>query len=402
MAWNQPGGGSGGSGGGGGNKDRDPWNGNKDPGADVEAFLNKLKGSLNKVFGGGGGGDEPRRGEGGEPVGRGLLLLVLLAVTAWAIFDSVILVDERERGVVLRFGKFDRIMPPGPNLKWPSPIERVMKLDVTNVRSASDQVRLLTADENIVQIDFGVQYVVSDPKLYFFGARDPEGTLKQAAESAIRDVIGSNRMDTILTGERAALAAEAQSRLQVTLDSYSTGLQVTVLNIPNARPPQEVRQAFDDAISAREDKERIESEAEAYRSTVVPEARGEAARVRTQAEGYREAQIARATGEAERFRLLAEQYRKAPEVTRQRLYLETMQEVLAKNRSIYAGDGDNVLYLPLGNEGAQGAQTRLPAAATALPQLQPGAASASNEQAAGERNRSSSRPERPTREELRR
>jgi membrane protease subunit HflK len=277
-----------------------------------------------------------------------------------------------------------------------------MKLDVTNVRSASDQVRLLTADENIVQIDFGVQYVVSDPKLYFFGARDPEGTLKQAAESAIRDVIGSNRMDTILTGERAALAAEAQSRLQVTLDSYSTGLQVTVLNIPNARPPQEVRQAFDDAISAREDKERIESEAEAYRSTVVPEARGEAARVRTQAEGYREAQIARATGEAERFRLLAEQYRKAPEVTRQRLYLETMQEVLAKNRSIYAGDGDNVLYLPLGNEGAQGAQTRLPAAATALPQLQPGAASASNEQAAGERNRSSSRPERPTREELRR
>lgn len=397
MAWNQPG--SGGSGSGGGDKDRDPWNSNKDPGADVEAFLNKLKGSLNRVFGGGSGGDESRRSEGGDPVGRGLLLLALLAVAAWAIFDSVVLVDERERGVVLRFGKFDRIMPPGPNLKWPSPVERVMKLDVTRVRSVSDQVRLLTADENIVQIDFGVQFVVSDPKFFFFGTREPEETLKQAAESAIRDVIGGNRMDTILTGERAALAAEAQTRLQATLDSYSTGLQVTVLNIPNARPPQEVRQAFDDAISAREDKERIESEAEAYRSTVVPEARGEAARVRTQAEGYREAQIARATGEAERFRLLAEAYRKAPEVTRRRLYLETMQDVFANNRTIYAGDGNNVLYLPLGNDGGQGPQTRLPAAAAAMPQLQP---STPTSQTASERNRNTSRPERPTREELRR
>lgn len=396
MAWNQPG--SGGSGG--GDKDRDPWNGNKDPGADVEAFLNKLKTSLNRVFGG--GGEDSRRNDGGgDPVGRGVLLLVLLAVSAWAIFDSVVLVDERERGVVLRFGKYDRIMAPGPNLKWPSPIESVMKLDVTSVRSVSDQVRLLTADENIVQIDFGVQFVVSDPKDFFFGTRRPEDILKQAAESSIRDVIGSNRMDTILTGERAALAAEAQTRLQATLDSYDTGLQVTVLNIPNARPPQEVRQAFDDAISAREDKERIESEAEAYRSTVVPEARGEAARIRTQAEGYGEAQIARATGEAERFRLLADEYRKAPEVTRRRLYLETMQEVLANNRTVYAGDGNNVLYLPIGGEAASGAQTRLPAAAAALPQLQPTPSTSNSPQAASERSRSS-RPERPTREELRR
>src|SRR5690606_37473706 len=135
----------------------------------------------------------------------------------------------------------------------------------------------------------------------------------------------SNKMDSILTGERAALAAEAQTRLQVALDSYNTGLQVTVLNIPKARPPQEVRQAFDDAISAREDKERIESEAEAYRSKAVPEARGEAARIRAEAEGYRESAIARAIGEAERFSLLVDEYRKAPEVTRRRLYLETMQ-----------------------------------------------------------------------------
>lgn len=397
MAWNQPGGGNSG----GGDKDRDPWNSNKDPGADVEAFLNKLKASLNRVFGGG-GNEDPRRGEGGgDPMGRGLLLLVLLAVSAWAIFDSVVLVDERERGVVLRFGKFDRIMPPGPNLKWPNPIERVLKLDVTRVRSVSDQVRLLTADENIVQIDYGVQFVVSDPKNFFFGTREPEETLKQAAESAIRDVIGGSQMDAILTGERAALAAEAQTRLQATLDSYTTGLQVTVLNIPNARPPQEVREAFDDAISAREDKERIESEAEAYRSTVVPEARGEAARVRTQAEGYREAAIARATGEAERFRLLADEYRKAPEVTRRRLYLETMQEVLANNRTIYSGDGSNVLYLPVGDDSGQGPQSRLPAAAAALPQMQPAVPTSNRPQAAAERNRNSGRPERPSREEMR-
>lgn len=397
MAWNQPGGG-----GSGGGKDRDPWNNNNnDPGADVEAFLNKLKASLNRVFGGPGGGDSSRRGEGQDPVGRGLLLLVLLAVLAWAAFDSVVLVDERERGVVLRFGKFDRIMAPGPNFKWPNPIERVLKLDVTRVRSVSDQVRLLTADENIVQIDYGVQFVVSDPKNFFFGTREPEETLKQAAESAIRDVIGGSQMDAILTGERAALAAEAQTRLQATLDSYTTGLQVTVLNIPNARPPQEVREAFDDAISAREDKERIESEAEAYRSTVVPEARGEAARVRTQAEGYREAAIARATGEAERFRLLADEYRKAPEVTRRRLYLETMQEVLANNRTIYSGDGNNVLYLPVGDDGGQTPQSRLPAAAAALPQLQPNPP-ASTGSASSERNRNSGRPERPSREETRR
>ncbi|MBE5315460.1 MAG: FtsH protease activity modulator HflK [Xanthomonadales bacterium] len=400
MAWNQPGGG-----GSGGGKDRDPWNGNNnnnDPGADVEAFLNKLKASLNRVFGGSGGGDASRRGEGQDPFGRGLLLLVLLAVLAWAAFDSVVLVDERERGVVLRFGKFDRIMPPGPNLKWPNPIEQVLKLDVTRVRSVSDQVRLLTADENIVQIDYGVQFVVSDPKNFFFGTREAEETLKQAAESAIRDVIGGSQMDTILTGERAALAAEAQTRLQATLDSYSTGLQVTVLNIPNARPPQEVRQAFDDAISAREDKERIESEAEAYRSTVVPEARGEAARVRTQAEGYRDAVIARATGEAQRFSLLADEYRKAPEVTRRRLYLETMQEVLANNRTIYSGDGNNVLYLPVGEDSGQGPQSRLPAAAAALPQLQPSSPASSSAAPPGsERNRNSGRPERPSREETR-
>lgn len=358
MAWNEPGGGK-----------KDPWNQGGDQGPDVEAFLNRLKANLGRVFGGGGGNGES--GSGGTGAG-GLGWLIIGLAVAWLVFDCWQQIDERQRGVVLRFGKFDRVMPQGLNFKLPRPIEQVIKVDVTQVRSVSDQVRLLTRDENIVQIEFNVQYVASDPRAYLFGTREPDDTLKQAAESAVRDVIGSNQMDAILTGERAALAAEARARLQTTLDAYNTGLVVNVLNLQNARPPAEVREAFDDAISAREDKQRIEDEAQAYASRVVPEARGEAARIRNEAEGYRESLIARAEGDAQRFSLLLDEYRKAPEVTRRRLYLETMQQVLADNRKVYAGDGGNVLYLPLGGEAVapNAPQARLPAVSSALPQTE--------------------------------
>ena len=339
MAWNEPGKGS-----------KDPWE-NKGQGDDVEAFIARLKANLGRVFGGSG---PPERRSGGA--GSNPLYWLLLIVMIWVVFDSWQIIDERQRGVVLRFGKFERLMTPGPNFKLPWPIETVRKVDVTQIRTFTDQVRILTRDENIVQIEFNVQYLVSDPQYFLFGARDPDETLQQAAESAVRDVIGTSVMDAVLTGERAALAADARVKLQKSLDAYRTGLQVSVLNIPNARPPQEVREAFDDAVSAREDKDRIESEAEAYASKVVPEARGDAARIRAQAQGYKEASIARAQGDSERFTLLVDEYRKAPEVTRTRLYLETMQEVLAANRKVYAGDGGNVLYLPL-----SGASGSLPA-----------------------------------------
>ena len=356
MAWNEPGGGK-----------KDPWKDQGGQGADVEAFLNRLKSGMGRVFGGGGSGDGSREGRGGP----NLWLIIGALAVLWLLVDSWVMVDERQNGVVLRFGKFDRIMPPGPNFKLPRPFESVTKVDVTQLRSITDQVRMLTADENIVQIEFNVQFMVADPKAYLFGTRDPEPTLKQAAESALRDVIGSSLMDSVLTGERAALAADAKGRLQDTLDSYNTGLQVTVFNMQNARPPSEVREAFDDAISAREDRERIESEAEAYASKVVPEARGEAARIRTEAEGYKAASIARSEGDTRRFSLLADEYSKAPEVTRQRLYLETMQDVLSRNRKVYAGDGGNVLYLPMdGSTGSGNApMSRLPAANSALPTM---------------------------------
>lgn len=382
MAWNQPGG-----------DNKDPWNGGRkgsDQGPDVDAFLERLKGNLGRVFGGGNGPGNAGRG---APGGPNILLIIAGLLALWFVFDSWVMVDERQRGVVLRFGKFDRLMTPGPNFKLPRPFETATKVDVTQLSSHSNQVRMLTADENIVQVEYNVQYLVADPQAYLFGTRDPDDTLKQAAESAVRDVIGSSLMDSVLTGERAALAQDARQRLQTTLDSYRTGLSVSVFNLQNARPPTEVREAFDDAISAREDRERIESEALAYASKVVPEARGEAARIRAEAEGHKEAVIARAQGESERFTLLANEYRKAPEVTRQRLYLESMERVLSANRKVYAGDGNNVLYLPLDGSAAppNAPLNRLPAASAAISPNPP------------ERGmREAVRPERGGREETRR
>jgi membrane protease subunit HflK len=340
MAWNEPGGGK-----------KDPWNGGGggggDQGPDVEAFLNRLKANLNRVFGGGGGTGNRRSG--GASGGPPLLLLAFGALALWFVFDSLSLIDERERGVVLRFGKYDRLMTPGLNFKLPRPFEHLEKVRTTEVRNVSDQVRMLTKDENIVLVDFNVQYQVSDPQQFLFGTRDPDATLQQAAESAVREVMGNSEMDTILSGQRAELAAQARDRLQSALNQYQTGLTVSEFNLQNARPPQEVKDAFDDAITAREDKQRIENEAEAYASKQVPEAKGDAARIKAESEGYKAATIARAEGDAARFGLLIQEYRKAPSITRKRLYLETMQDVLAQNRKVVVSDrnGNNVLYLPM-------------------------------------------------------
>jgi membrane protease subunit HflK len=367
MAWNEPGGGK-----------KDPWNSGGDQGPDVEAFLNRLKASLNRVFGGGGGGNSGRSGSGSGGPSIGLLLAGLLVL--WFVFDSWTLIDERKRGVVLRFGKADRLMTPGLNFKWPRPIESVTKVDATYVQNVSDQVRMLTRDENIVLVDFNVQYQISDPQLYLFGTSDPDETLKQAAESAVREVMGNSEMDMILSGQRAELAAQARERLQAALSQYKTGLTVSEFNLQNARPPQEVKDAFDDAITAREDKQRIESEAEAYAIKQEPEAKGEAARVLAEAEGYKAAIIARAQGDAQRFTLMVDEYRKAPAITRKRLYLDTMQAVMADNTKIVVSDrnGNNVLYLPIGGAGAPASAAggsraaadyaeRLPAVTTTAP-----------------------------------
>jgi membrane protease subunit HflK len=268
-----------------------------------------------------------------------------------------VLVAEQQRGVVLRFGQFSRVLEPGPHFKLPWPIERVTKVAATQIKTFSDNVPILTSDENIVQVEINVQYRVNDAQKYLFGTRDADEMLQQAVLSTVREQVGRANLDTVL-GAREALAVSARQQLQASLDAYRTGLAVTELNLPNARPPEEVKPAFDDVNSAQQDKDRLISEARAYAAKIVPEARGQAARVRTVAEGYKTAAIADATGDAERFSLLVDAYHDAPEVTRKRLWLETVQGVLAGNRTIVGGDSRQLIYVPMGKQG--GASTSPP------------------------------------------
>ena len=329
MAWNKPGGSSG-SNNRGGNR------------GGLGDLLNRLP-----SFGGG-------MSEGS------VLRWVLVGLALWLAFNCFVLVTEQQRGVVLRFGQFDRVMQPGPNLKLPWPVERVIKVNATQIKTFNDTVPILTRDENIVSVEINVQYRVSDAQLYLFGSRNADAVLSEATLSAVREQVGKSDLDTVLSA-RSALSVSSKQRLQEAMERYKTGLVITELNLPNARPPEEVKPAFDDVNSAQQDKDRAKNEAEAYASKIVPEARGQAARVRTVAEGYKTASIARATGDAERFTLLVAQYKAAPEVTRKRLWLETLQQVMAGNRKVVGGDSRQLIYVPM--DGAKGA---MPAPATAI------------------------------------
>lgn len=337
MAWNTPGNNNDSSSG--GNKSRSPWKpGKGGGGSGFDALLDRIRG----FFEGGGGG--PLR-----------WIPVLIAILL--LFSCFVLVTEQERGVVLRFGKFARILDPGPSFKLPWPIESVTKVNATEIKNYNDSVPVLTSDENIVRVDINVQYRISNARLYLFGTRNSEEVLREATLSSVREQVGRSTLDTVL-GARDALAVAATTRVQKSLEAYKTGLVVTELNLPNARPPDEVKPAFDDVNSAQQDKDRLISEARAYAAKIVPEARGEAARTRTVAEGYKTASVARATGDAARFTLLLQQYRGAPEVTRKRMWLETVQQVLSQNRKVIGGDSRQLLYLPVGAQPAlPGAQT---------------------------------------------
>lgn len=328
MAWNEPG-------------KRDPWRGNQ-KGPDMEDTLRKLRERFGNLFGGGGGGSS------GSGTG-GVLIAVVAILLAWVALDSWSVINARDVGVVQRFGKKTRVMSPGFNLKWPRPIETVTKVKIKDVRLLADQVRMLTMDENIVLIDFNVQYQVNDAEKFLFQVKNVEDpTLKHAAESAVRQVIGGSAMDTILSGQGSELVAETKKVLQATLDSYEAGITVTEVNFQAVAPPHEVKEAFDDVTNARENKQQTENEAQAYANQVVPEARGQAARIKAEAEGYRAERIARAEGDADRFNQLVTQYKAAPEVTRKRLYLESMQQVLKDSvKVVDSSEGRSLLNLPL-------------------------------------------------------
>ncbi|WP_132999312.1 FtsH protease activity modulator HflK [Luteimonas arsenica] len=347
MAWNIPGKNNDdrGSGRDGGNDDRrqNPWpprrnnsgggRGRGGGGGPFDGILDQLR----RMFGGGPGGGSPLRW-----IGIGLVL--------WLAFNCFVLVGEQDRGVVLRFGKFARVMQPGPNFKAPWPIESVTTINTTGVRTFSNSLPVLTRDENIVTVSFNVQYRISDPEMYLFGSRDADRVLEQVAQSAVREQIGRANLDSALNA-RGPLSAAAATSLQASLETYRTGLIVTELSLQDARPPEEVKPAFDEVNSAQQMNERLVNEARAYAARIVPEARGQAQRVRTTAEGYKTAAVAGATGDAQRFSLLVDEYKKAPEVTRKRLWLDTVQEVLAENRTVVGGDGRQLIYVPMEGQG---------------------------------------------------
>ncbi len=324
MAWNTPGGNKGGQG---------PDDNRRGP------FGPRGGGS-----GGGGWGGLP--GPLKDLFDGGIVRWVIVAVVLLLLFSSFQLIGEQQRGVVLRFGQFSRILQPGPNFKLPWPIESIEKVNATQIKTFSSDVPVLTRDENIVRVSLNVQYRVDDPRLYKFGTFDADQMLEQSAQSAVREQVGRADLNTVLNN-RGPLAAAAEERLQASLKSYRTGLSVTGLTLPDARPPEEVKPAFDDVNAAQQVKERLINEAQAYAAKVVPEARGQASRARTTAEGYKQAAVAKATGDAERFTQLQVQYKDAPEVTRKRLWLETVQQVLSENRKVIGGDGRQLIYVPM-------------------------------------------------------
>ncbi|MCW8853736.1 MAG: FtsH protease activity modulator HflK, partial [Gammaproteobacteria bacterium] len=269
-------------------------------------------------------------------------------ISVWML-TGLYKLEEAERGIILRFGKHVDTTQKGLHWHWPAPIESVTKVNVSERQQFAVKATMLTQDENIVDIEGSVQYQISDAPNYMFNVRFPENTLSQATESALRQVIGRSKMDFVMTEGRDEIASRIKENIQEILDQYGTGISVFEVNIQAANPPQQVRDAFQDVTQAREDKERLINESQAYRNEVIPTARGQAARLREEADGYKQEVIARSEGEAQRFTQLLAEYKKAPAVTRDRIYLSTVESVLsnASKVMIDVEGGNNLLYLPL-------------------------------------------------------
>ena len=350
MAWNEPGG---------NRNDQDPWGsgkrGNDQGPPDLDEALRKGLDKLNRLFGGGGNRGSNNRSGGGGNGGYGVLLaLVAVAVVVFLVFQSVYTVDARERGVVLRFGQYDRTVNPGLHFKVPL-VDSVRKVQVTDVRSFSARGEMLTEDENIVDVNLSIQYVVSNPEAFTLQVREPVQALQYATDSSLRHEVGSMALHSVLTEGRAELASQVEQRLQHFLDEYKAGVRVVKVNVESTQPPKEVQDAFQDVQRAKEDEQRAKEEAETYRNKVVPEARGQAQRVMEEAQAYKQEVTDRAKGQAARFSKLLTAYNLAPKVTRERMYLDTMEKVMSQSSKVLldTGKGDNVIYLPL-NKLAQG------------------------------------------------
>ncbi|HKI75044.1 MAG TPA: FtsH protease activity modulator HflK [Pseudomonadales bacterium] len=339
MAWNEPGGGD----------DKDPWGNRGDQGPpDLDEAFKKLQNNLTEMFGGG------RRGSGGGgggamPFNSNVILLGLGIVLFIWFAMGVYVIDQQEKGIVLRFGK----ALPGevlPGLHWNPPlIDRVMKANVTRVRTIEHDAQMLTEDENIVKVKMSVQYVIGDIRAYLLQVSDPDQTLSEATESALRHEVGSSEMNDVLTEGRADLSQRVKERIQTYMDRYGTGIAIRQVIIDETAPPDEVLAAFDDVIKAREDEIRFKNEANAYANQIVPEARGQAQKILEQSQGYEKRVVAESGGEAERFNKLYAAYKLAPVVTRERMYIDAMQSVYSNSTKVMVDvkGGSNLLYLPL-------------------------------------------------------
>jgi len=344
MAWNEPGG-----------NGKDPWGGKGgDQGPpELDEVVRKLQEKLGGLFGGrkppaggaGGGGGSPR-GVSVNPrvlgAGAAILFVVWLA-------SGIYIVEPAERGVEMRFGAYSEVTQPGPHWHIPYPIEEVVEVNVDEFSSFRHKAEMLTKDENIVDVELTVQSRIQDAADYLFQDQSPEKTLRDVTETIVRETIGQSNLDFILTEGRGAVAQTIKDRTQGLLNHYKTGLEVTSVNMQPAKPPDQVKEAFDDAIKAREDKERLENKAEAYSNEVLPRARGEAARVVADANAYRDRVVAEAEGETSRFLAVLAEYQKAPAVTRERLYIDAVQEVLGASSLVLLDvkGGNNLMYLPL-------------------------------------------------------
>lgn len=334
MAWNEPGRGG-----------KDPWGdrgGSRGGGpADLDELIRQLQRRFSSLFGGG------RSGGGSGNASTIVLILVVLGL-AW-LASGLYQIDAAETGVVTRFGEFETTTPPGLHWHLPWPIEKVEKVNIAEIARFPYQTLMLTRDENIVTVDLTIQYRRADPVAYLFNVRNPEQTLADVTESAIREVVGKNALDFILGEGRAQIAQQTKELVQSTLTAYGTGIEVTSVNLQDANFPSPVQPAVRDAIKAREDRERLELEAQKYANDILPRARGQAARRVEEAEAYKAEVIAEAEGQTARFAALLEEYAKAPNVTRERLYLETMERVLGGTpKVIVTAEGSgNLMYLPL-------------------------------------------------------
>jgi modulator of FtsH protease HflK len=356
MPWSDQSGGGGWKGGGGG-----PWGprpGGPGQQPDLEEILRRGQDRIRQAMPGGG------------LSGPFIALVTVVLIAVVGFFGFTVRVNPDELGIVLRFGQYVRQLPPGLNFRWPYPIEEVELPKVTRInrveigmrgssdaRDASGTIRdvpeeslMLTGDENIVDVDFVVFWKISNAADFLFNIQNPEGTVKDVAESAMREIVGQSDIEPILTGARAKTEADAQALMQKTLDGYGAGVLITQVQLQKVDPPAQVIDAFRDVQAARADQERLQNEAEAYANRIIPEARGEAEKILQAAQGYRDQVIAVAKGEADRFLAVYEQYKKAPDVTRKRIFIETMEKVLGETDKVII-DGKSgtgvVPYLPL-------------------------------------------------------